>query len=157
MSFRPSDQHGATIRLLVIAERLYDAIASRDVDLVQALLDSGAASSLPRQVREEALAVVALPAASRRVPMALLRYHHRLTELARSDHDPGEAFRALDAEVEIDVGDDFAAEGAIDVDDDFDAEAAIDAGDDRGASQQSDPAQMEIPFGGPRWDLRLGY
>ena len=122
MSFRPADPHGATIRLLVIAERLYDAIAAREADVVHALLESAAASSLPRQVREEALAIVALPAASHRVPMALLRYHHRLTELARADQDPGEAFRFLDAEVEPD-----------------------DDGDDVGTDgPRVDPAQMEI-------------
>lgn len=98
MSYRPSDQHGATVRLLVVTERLYDAIASRDATHVRALLESAAATSIPRQVREEALAIVALPASSYRVPMALLRLHHRLTELARVDEDADD-FRSPEARV----------------------------------------------------------
>lgn len=134
MSYRPPDQHGATIRLLVIAERLYDAVAARDAEFVRALLDSTAATSLPRQVREEALAIAALPAESHRVPMALLRFHHRLTELARSEDDAGDAFRSLDGEVALPLGEDADEEIAE-------------------RSPRPDPAQLEIPFGRARWRL----
>lgn len=83
MSFRPDDACSEYGRLMVIAERLHDALASRDAALVRALLDSAAASSIPREVREEALTIVALPAGSYRAPMQLLQFHRRLTELSR--------------------------------------------------------------------------
>ena len=85
MSFRPDDDCTTHGRLLVIAERLHDAIVSRDEAMVHALLDMASASSLPREVREEALVMVALPAASLRAPMQLLQFHHRMTQLMRDD------------------------------------------------------------------------
>lgn len=85
MSFRPDDDCTVNGRLLVIAERLHDAIMARDAAMVQALLDTASASSLPRDVREEALVLVALPATSMRAPMQLLQFHHRMTELMRDD------------------------------------------------------------------------
>lgn len=85
MSYRPRDPHEDTTRLLALAERLYDAIMARDVDRVYALLAASAATSVPREVREEALEIVALAPGSYRVPMTLLRYHHRLGQLARGD------------------------------------------------------------------------
>lgn len=83
MSFRPDDDCTAHGQLLVIAERLHDAIMARDERMVQALLETRSASSLPREVREEALVIAALPPASLRAPMQLLQFHHRMTELMR--------------------------------------------------------------------------
>ena len=83
MSYRPDDACSEYGRLIVIAERLYDAVMARETDLVHALLDMGAAASLPREVREEALTILALPPASYRVPMQLLQFRHRITELSR--------------------------------------------------------------------------
>ena len=83
MSYRPDDACSEYGRLIVIAERLYDAVMAREAELVHALLDMGAATSLPREVREEALAVLALPPTSYRVPMQLLQFRQRLTELSR--------------------------------------------------------------------------
>lgn len=80
---RPDDRdvHGAA--LAVLAERLHDAVMLRDLALVEALLEAREASRLPREVREEALAVVRRPAGSYRAPMQLLRFHHRMLELAQ--------------------------------------------------------------------------
>lgn len=85
MSFRPDDDCTVHGRLLVVAERLHDAIMSRDESMVRALLDMASASSLPREVREEALVIVALPATSLRAPIQLLQFHHRMTQLMRDD------------------------------------------------------------------------
>lgn len=83
MSYRPDDPCAEYGRLLVIAERLYDAVMARDAELAHALLELGAASSLPREVREESLAILGLPPTSYRVPMQLLQFRHRITELSR--------------------------------------------------------------------------
>lgn len=85
MSFRPDDDCTTNGRLLVIVERLHDAITSRDEATVRALLDMASASSVPRDVREEALVLVGLPTTSLRAPMQLLQFHHRLTQLMRDD------------------------------------------------------------------------
>lgn len=83
MSYRPDDECSEYGRLLVVTERLYDAIMARDAGMVRALIDTSIASSIPREVREEALAVLTLPASSYRAPMRLLQFQHRLTELLR--------------------------------------------------------------------------
>lgn len=127
MNQHPPDERRDAARLLVAVERLYDAVVGRDVALVHALIDSVTATSIPREVREEALAITALPAGSARVPMALLRFHHRLTQLAGSS--------------ELSAGE-------------FPAERDVDVREDRGvgvdvmadAAPEPDPAQMEIPF-----------
>lgn len=85
MSYRAHDPQEDTVRLLALTERLYDAVMARDEERVFALLAASAATSVPREVREEALATVGLPAESFRVPMTLLRYHHRLGQLAGGD------------------------------------------------------------------------
>ena len=114
-------------RLLGVVERLYDAVVGRDAAIVRALIDSAMATSIPREVREEALAITALPAGSARVPMALLRFHHRITQLAGAQER---------------------------LEDGFPRERDVDAGEGRGesvdvvadAAPEPDPAQMEIPF-----------
>lgn len=83
MSFRPDDDCTALGQLLVIAERLHDAIMAREAAVVRALLETRSAASLPREVREEALGIVALPAESLRAPIQLLQFHHRMTQLMR--------------------------------------------------------------------------
>jgi hypothetical protein len=82
MSQHPHEERRDAARLLVAVERLYDAVVGRDAVFVHRLIDSPMATSIPREVREEALAISALSAGSARVPMALLRFHHRLTQLA---------------------------------------------------------------------------
>lgn len=83
MSFRPDDDCTTHGRLLVIAERLHDAIMARDEAMVEALLGMASASSLPRELREEALVIVRLPATSLRAPIQLLQFHHRMSQLMR--------------------------------------------------------------------------
>lgn len=126
MNEHPHDERRDAARLRAAVERLYDAVVSRDAAVVHALIDSAMATSIPREVREEALAITALPAGSARVPMALLRYHHRLTQLAGPD-EPDAAFLA--------ERDGDAREGRRD---------AVDLMAD--AAPEPDPAQMEIPF-----------
>lgn len=104
MSYRPRDPHEDTARLLSLAERLYDAIMARDVERVYALLAASAATSVPREVREEALAVVAMPARSYRVPMTLLRYHYRLSQLTRGEPMADDAPPPDPAQMEIPFG-----------------------------------------------------
>lgn len=126
MSEHGHDERRDAERLLAAVERLYDAVVSRDAAVVHALIDSAMATSIPREVREEALAITALPAGSARVPMALLRHHHRLTQLAGPD-----ARRA-------------AFGGERDADASAGRPHAVDLASD--AAPGPDPAQMEIPF-----------
>lgn len=133
MSHQLSDPYSETIRLIVLLEQLYDAVCDRDPAIVHAILACASASRMPREVREEALAIVALPANSYRVPMGLLRLHHRLTELTRSVSGMPR-FRDLDGEVRI----------PVEVDGDPDREDEL---------LRVDPAQLEIRFGGfLSWD-----
>ncbi|HEU5173995.1 MAG TPA: hypothetical protein VFT96_04500 [Gemmatimonadaceae bacterium] len=126
MSEHPHDERRDAARLLAAVERLYDAVVSRDAAVVHALIDSAMATRIPREVREEALAITALPAGSARVPMALLRYHHRLTQLAGPDDRDAAFLAERDAD---------AREGRRD---------GVDLVAD--AAPEPDPAQMEIPF-----------
>lgn len=127
MNQHPREERRDAARLLGVVERLYDAVVGRDAARVHALIDSTMATSIPREVREEALAITALPAGSARVPMALLRFHHRLTQLAGAKERLADRFPAeRDAD---------AREGPREGLDDV-AEA----------TPEPDPAQMEIPF-----------
>jgi hypothetical protein len=127
VSQHPPEERRDAARLLVAVERLYDAVVSRDAALVHALIDSATATSIPRDVREEALAITALPSSSSRVPMALLRFHHRLTQLAGpEERHPGGLPAGRDVAVHQGSG-----EGMDVVAD---------------AAPAPDPAQMEIPF-----------
>lgn len=93
MTRRPADRPDETMRLMALSEALHDAVVGRDVERVRTLLDAAGAMRLPHEVREEALAIVALPPTSYRVPMSLLRFHHRLTQLAEAeerDADPAQ-------------------------------------------------------------------
>lgn len=103
MSYRPDDACTEYNRLLVVAEQLLDAIGARDPDVVRALLESAVASSVPREVREEALTIVALPAASYRAPMQLLQFHHRLTQLLR-DSDAGGVLAQMEIPFGVGMG-----------------------------------------------------
>ncbi len=64
------------------------AVAARDVGAVYSLV-TGAASVLPRRVREEALAIASLPRASLRAPIALWSFYHQTCQLRQeSPADP---------------------------------------------------------------------
>lgn len=81
---------------LAYLDDLYDAMMSRDRDRVRYLLETVRASWIPREVREEVLAIAQLPSASVRAPIQLLRYMRVLEELTHEsdelspDEDGGE-------------------------------------------------------------------
>ena len=69
-------------RLLLVVERLLRAIEQRDVERVWHLLDDPEAyRCIPANVREEALMMAQLPAASLRAPVRLYRYQYLLGRL----------------------------------------------------------------------------
>ena len=61
--------------------RLYEAIRARNELRVHALLREPESLWIPREVREEAIVMVRLPAASMRAPMQLLMFLHRMEQL----------------------------------------------------------------------------
>ena len=70
-------------RLLLVVERLLRAIEQRDVERVWHLLDDPEAyRCIPANVREEALMMAQLPAASLRAPVRLYRYQYLLRRLS---------------------------------------------------------------------------
>lgn len=83
MTFRLDDV--APKGLLLFLESLYHAVIMRDERAIQAMLSRPYAMHLPREVREEALAHATLPSASLRAPIKLLRFRHRMAQLARGD------------------------------------------------------------------------
>ncbi|MGH7622482.1 MAG: hypothetical protein ACREMU_09105 [Gemmatimonadaceae bacterium] len=71
------------------------ALTRRDSMDVTSLLRKRIATHLPREVREELIALAHAPRASLRAPVRFLRFQHRMTELARG----GE--RLLTAQTEL--------------------------------------------------------
>lgn len=71
--------------LIVLVDRLYDAIAARDFATVTRLLRLRLASQLPREVREDALATSRAPRGSFRAPMQLLQFRHRMVQLGSAE------------------------------------------------------------------------
>lgn len=67
--------------LIACLDALYRAAMSRDEKDLAALLLEPLASHVPREVREEALAIVSLPAASLRAPIQLLQFRQRMLQL----------------------------------------------------------------------------
>lgn len=63
------------------AERLLQALSARDADAIRALLAHGAVRTLPREVREEALLFLQLPARTMRAPMHTILHARRIREL----------------------------------------------------------------------------
>lgn len=68
--------------LLAYLAELYDAIRDRNELRVHLLLRAPEARRVPVEVRDEALVMVRLPAASMRAPMQLLTFLHRMEQLA---------------------------------------------------------------------------
>jgi hypothetical protein len=75
--------------VLAYLAELYDAIRQRNELRVHALLRSPDARRIPPAVREEAIAMVRLPAASLRAPMHLLMCLHRLEQLSDAEEADG--------------------------------------------------------------------
>ena len=87
--------------LLAYLAELYDAIRDRNELRVHVLLRGPEAGRIPAAVREEALVMVRLPAASMRAPMQLLMFLHRMEQLAldegpQDDHGESASFHDPD-------------------------------------------------------------
>ncbi len=67
--------------MLEILTRLIAAIDARNAELVDTLLNDPRASHVPRDVREEALAIVRTPGRGMRAPVRLYVHYHRVVEL----------------------------------------------------------------------------
>lgn len=65
-------------------DRLHEAIEDRDPAFTRDLLQDPNGVHLPREVREEALALSGEAEASFRAPLHLLRYYHRTVQLLRA-------------------------------------------------------------------------
>ena len=69
-------------RFLRYLEEIEDAVLARDAMRITALLRKRTATHLPREVREELLAISRMPRDSLRAPVQFLRFQHRMTQLA---------------------------------------------------------------------------
>jgi hypothetical protein len=67
--------------MLAYLEDLCGALIAHDTDAIQRLLAHPLARSLPRQVREEAIAISRASAASLRAPIQTLRFYHQTLQL----------------------------------------------------------------------------
>jgi hypothetical protein len=70
---------------LAYAEELYEAVRDRDVARVRYLTERARTSWIPREVREEALAVAQQPRQGHRVPIKLLTYVRKLEQVVLFD------------------------------------------------------------------------
>lgn len=69
-------------RFLAYVAEIEQALMRRDAMRVTALLRKRTATHLPREVREELLAISRAPRESLRAPIQFLRFQHRMTQLA---------------------------------------------------------------------------
>lgn len=78
--------------MLAYLEDLCGALIAHDSVAIQRLLAHPLARSLPRQVREEAIAISRANATSLRAPIQTLRFYHQTLQLGAPDHgaQPGE-------------------------------------------------------------------
>jgi hypothetical protein len=76
--------------MLAYLEDLCGALIAHDTDAIQRLLAHPLARSLPRQVREEAIAISRASAASLRAPIQTLRFYHQTLQMGA----PGQETRA---------------------------------------------------------------
>ena len=73
--------------MLAYLEDLCGALIAHDPDAIQRLLAHPLARSLPRQVREEAIAISRASAASLRAPIQTLRFYHQTLQLGAPGQD----------------------------------------------------------------------
>lgn len=92
--------------LLELVNALYVAARDRDSVVVHALLARPYASRLPRDVREEVLALLREPPGSLRAPMRLLRYGYVLTQLGAGDDLEHDRSRVDQLRLELDEAED---------------------------------------------------
>jgi hypothetical protein len=69
---------------LSLLDALATAVGSRDLPQVRRLINGPGSAALPREVREEALAIAGAPHESWRAPVALWRCYHWTTQLLLS-------------------------------------------------------------------------
>jgi anti-sigma factor RsiW len=72
--------------MLAYLEDLCGALIAHDADAIQRLLAHPLARSLPRAVREEAIAISRANAASLRAPIQTLRFYHQTLQLGAPNH-----------------------------------------------------------------------
>lgn len=84
--------------MLAYLEELCSALLAHDSAAVLRLLGSPLARSLPRQVREEALAISRANPSSLRAPIQVLRYYHQTLQLAEPGLDTGSEGEGGDAD-----------------------------------------------------------
>src|SRR5215469_7399374 len=77
--------------MLAYLEELCTALLAHDAIAIHRLLANPLARSLPRQVREEAIAISRASASSLRAPIQTLRFYHQTLQLGESDAGPGPA------------------------------------------------------------------
>jgi hypothetical protein len=113
------------------------ALVQRDSMAVTSLLRKRVATHMPREVREELIALVHAPRASLRAPVHFLRFQHRMIELARG----GERLLTSQTELRLEPR---PTEGAVRLDDDRRAalDPALPACDDD-TRESDDPAAGE--------------
>jgi hypothetical protein len=92
--------------MLAYLEDLCGALIAHDADAIQRLLAHPLARSLPRQVREEAIAISRASAASLRAPIQTLRFYHQTLQLGApgQDTEPSEPAAGETGEGEPDRG-----------------------------------------------------
>jgi hypothetical protein len=100
--------------MLAYLEDLCGALIAHDTDAIQRLLAHPLARSLPRQVREEAIAISRATAASLRAPIQTLRFYHQTLQLGA----PGREMSAGEP----------AEENSLDTDTDTDTDTEPDRG-----------------------------
>src|SRR5437763_7243847 len=69
-------------RFLVYLEEIERAVLQREALRITALLRKRTATHLPREVREELLALSRAPRESLRAPVRFLQFQHRITQVA---------------------------------------------------------------------------
>jgi hypothetical protein len=69
---------------LAYLEEIETAVLARQALRITALLRKRTATHLPREVREELLALSRAPRESLRAPVRFLQFQHRMTQLARA-------------------------------------------------------------------------
>jgi hypothetical protein len=79
-------------------EEIEDAVLARDAMRITSLLRKRTATHLPREVREELLAISRMSRESLRAPIQFLRFQHRMTQLAEG----GEKLLTAQTELRLD-------------------------------------------------------
>jgi len=77
--------------MLAYLEELCTALLAHDAIAIHRLLAHPLARSLPRQVREEAIAISRASPSSLRAPIQTLRFYHQTLQLGESEAGPGPA------------------------------------------------------------------